>query len=248
MTATIVEARGAPRMAAAPGRKLTMVLLVACAAVLGLATLRLALVTAATPEGLWLVEYPPLLPEPGTVDAAVVDRARWVARFVSDPRLDTALLAPCTDARASARAAGDLVALQAATAECLVRVAAALDHAPLAGELWLQKALLQFELGDFPGFEDSLRLSYETAPREGWVAARRAPLGVTAHGALPEDLKALVMGDLALLLTHKTLADSFVARFVADEGFRERAMPLIEQLPAADQETFLGFVSAAGGR
>jgi hypothetical protein len=225
-----------------------MVLLVACAAVLGLATLRLALVTAATPRGLWLVEYPPLLPEPGTVEAATIDRARWVGRLVSDPRLGTALLAPCTDARAAARAADDLVALQAATTECLVRIDEALDHAPLSGELWLQKALLQFELGDFPGFENSLRLSFETAPREGWIAARRAPLGVMAHGGLPDDLKALVMGDLALLLTHKSLADSFVARFVADETFREKALPLVEQLPAADQETFLGFVSAAGGR
>lgn len=248
MTATIAEAPAPRRTSGTAGRKLTMVLLVACAAVLGLATLRLALVTAATPEGLWLVEYPPLLPEPGTVEGAVVDRARWAARFVTDPRLDTALLSPCTDARASARAASDLVALQAATAECLVRIDDALERAPLAGELWLQKALLQFELGDFPGFEDSLRLSYETAPREGWIAARRAPLGVTAHGALPEDLKALVMGDLALLLTHKTLADSFAARFVADEGFRDEALPLIEQLSAAEQETFLGFVSAASGR
>lgn len=225
-----------------------MALLVACAAVLGVATLRLALVTAATPERLWLVESPPLVPEPGSVDAAAVDRARWVARFVSDPRLRTARLAPCVDARATARGDGDLIALQAATSECLARVEDALDSAPLSGELWLQKALLQFELGDFPGFEASLRLSYGTAPREGWVAARRAPLGVAAYGGLPENLKTLVMGDLALLLTHKTLADSFVARFVADEAFRERALPLIEQLPPADQETFLGFVSAASGR
>ena len=210
--------------------------------------MRLALVTAATPPALWLVEYPPLLPTPGLVDEEISDRARRVSEYLSDPRLATALLGPCTDARAAAEQAGDLVALQAATRACLDLVDEAIANAPFSGELWLQKAFLQSVFGDVSGFEDSLRASYRTAPREGWVAARRAPLGVTSYGRLPEDLRPLVMNDLALLLTHKSLADSFVARFVADERFRAVALPLIEALPAADQETFLGFVSAAGGR
>ena len=248
MTHTTVDAGDGPAIGAAPGRTLSLVLLAACAAVLGLATVRLAMVTAATPPALWLVEYAPLLPEPGSVRTETSARANWMSRFVSDPRLGTARLAPCSDARAAAGDAGDLVARQAATRSCLALVEAVLDTAPLSGELWLQKALLQFELGDFPGFEDSLRLSFHTAPREGWVAARRAPLGVATHAELPDDLKPLVMGDLALLLSHKSLADSFVARFVADAGFREQALPLIEALPEAEQETFVGFVSAAGGR
>lgn len=235
-------------MRAAHGRTLSLVLLVGCAVVLGIATVRLAMVTAATPSNLWLVEQPALLPAVGTVAIETSDRARWASRFVADPRLATALLGPCTDASAAARVSGDLVALQAATQSCLGIVEESLALAPLSGELWLQKALLQFSLGDFPGFEESLRFSYRTAPREGWVAARRAPLGVTTHAQLPDDLKAAVMGDLALLLTHKSLADAFVARFVADEGFREQALPLIEALPEAEQETFVGFVSAAGGR
>jgi hypothetical protein len=233
---------------ASRGRIVSLLLLAFCALVLAAGTARLAVVTAATPSGLWLVEYPPLLPAAGTVDAATSDRARWVSRYLADPRLATALLGPCTDARGAAEQSGDLLALQAATQACFVLVEEALVSAPLAGELWLQKALLQFALGDFPGFEESLRASYRTAPREGWIAARRAPLGVTTFEQLPADLKPLVMGDLALLLTHKSLADSFVALFVADEGFRSLALPLVEALPAADQETFLGFVSAAGGR
>ena len=248
MTHTTVDAGDGPAISDAPGRRLSLVLLAVCAAVLGLATVRLAMVTAATPPPLWLVEYAPLLPEPGSVSAETSARAQGMSRFVSDPRLATARLAPCIDARAAAGEAGDLVARQAATRACLGLVEALLATAPLSGELWLQKALFRFELGDFAGFEDSLRLSYRTAPREGWVAARRAPLGVATHAALPDDLKALVMGDLALLLSHQSLAASFVARFVADADFREQALPLIEALPEAEQETFVGFVSAAGGR
>ena len=246
MTPTTADAVAGESRPGGFARAASFVLMALCAFALLAGSLRLALVVAGTPSALWLVEYPSLLPQPGLVSDAEHERAARASDYVADPHLVTALLGPCTDARAEAVASGDFPALQAASRDCVAVIDRALAEAPLSGELWLQRAALQFQLGDCPAFTESLRASYQTAPREGWIAVRRAIAALPAFDALPSDLQALVEDDLRLLLGHKSLADPFVAEFVSSPVFREQALPVIERLPAADQETFLGFVHAAG--
>ena len=64
-------------------RALSLTLLLLCAVVLLAGSLRVALVVAGTPPGLWFVEYPSLVPQPGSVSETTHERAVWASDYVS---------------------------------------------------------------------------------------------------------------------------------------------------------------------
>jgi tetratricopeptide (TPR) repeat protein len=210
-----------------------------------LTSARLALVVSATPQSLWLSEYPLLtVPAGRPVDAATVDRAERVSRLISDSHLVTARLAPCRSTREAARIAAVVEDFDNATTDCLRAIDAGLAADPASGELWYARSQLLFDLGRLDEFVDSLRRSYRSAPREGWIISSRAVLGVSALPLLPEDLRADVRNDVDLALSDYRLADGLIAAVVADPKFRALALPIVEDLSADRQEWFLQRVRA----
>jgi hypothetical protein len=209
------------------------------------ATARLALVVRSTPASHWLVEIP-VLADPGIVDRRLTERAEWTAGIVSDPALVTARLAPCRAAMDVALEKRDFPSLDAATNACVAIVEEALAANPVSGELWLERARLLLNGGQYhEPLLDSLRRSFEVARHEGWIASDRVPIGIRVYQLLPDDLRADLHDDVRLVLTDYRLADPMIRSVLASATFRETAVSILEQLSPAEKQTFLDLVKQA---
>src|SRR5947209_5684107 len=156
-------------------------------AVMGLiATLRLAAVVAATPARLWLVEYPRLVDLSAPPPQSVSERADALAQYLRDAALFSARAKACAHINDLPR-----------VPPCLAVIDDALRASPSSGELWLFRArvVLQSSGLDEP-FLFALRRSYQSAPREGWIAAERVVLGLRLYPLLPPDLQRRAESDL----------------------------------------------------
>jgi hypothetical protein len=208
------------------------------AAIGGIACLRLAAVVSATPSVTWLPELNALVRPRLAVGERTRARAALVDRFIADPTLMLALFPGC-GAGAASPSAGD----GAAAPRCLDVIEATLQEAPWSGELWYAKALYLARAGEgeAPLFE-ALRMSWRTAPKEGWVAGGRVLLALRLYPTLPEDLRARASEDLALILEYDQYSDPLVTSYAADQSLRTTAQPALEKLSPLQLKKFIDIV------
>lgn len=194
------------------------------------ATVRLAAVVAATPERLWLVEYPRFVDFAQPASAAVRLRADAVAEYITDPSLFHARQTVCANAfQAPASdngASGDVIDA------CLRVIDEALMGNPASGELWLLRAnvLLRAEGIGEPVF-DALRHSYQSTPREGWIAAERIVLGLRLYPLFPSDLQTGVASDLEIVLADRQLAQPLIDAYPDEFALRKASGEALRLLP-----------------
>ena len=122
----------------------------------------------------------------------------------------------------------------------------ALRASPASSELWLFKASQYAAAGNF-GEEmmKSLRNSYRTAPREGWIASQRVLLGLRLFPALAPDLQASVSADLRLVLDYPQLSQPLVNAYATDSSLRAAAFAPLHALPTDALQHFVSLVRAA---
>lgn len=188
---------------------------------------RLALTVAATPTEWWLSEFQPISTSerPAATTGWPVRAAEWI----DDPAIARALIGNCVDQST------------VPDADTRERCGAAIDYAlaiqPTSSELWLARARLlsnQGILGE--EFAEALRNSYTTGMREGWIAAERLPFALRRRQFLPEDFVDAMGGDVALVLTNRSLAGPLIASYIADPFLREETWDVIERFATLDQQ------------
>ena len=88
-------------------------------------------------------------------------------------------------------------------------------------------------------FFESLRKSFEAAPREGWIAAQRLPFLLRHAERLPPDLTDVMTADLGLFLGDWDLAAPLASAYVADPFFRDSTWAFVEQHASLEQQQWL---------
>lgn len=198
-------------------------------------SLRLGVVVASVPRDLWLVESPALVQPGRAEDAGLKIRAEQAAQLVDDPFLTVARLPGCavpTGARPDVTA-------------CLTVIDEALATAPLSGELWLARARMLLQSGDRgPSFRQALSNAYAAGPREGWLAAQRALLGLQIFSVLPKSLQDQVVADLELVIASDTLSPTLVSAYLRNPLFSQNLLAVLDRLPLPTQRRFLAAVEA----
>jgi hypothetical protein len=225
-------ARRFPNRAA---RAFALAILIGATLVTAFASFRLAAVVSALPPATWFDQVP-LAVDPGhDDDPQTARRAAAVANVIADPLLFGPQAAVC-----DSRADDDLAA-------CDRLLAAALAAAPASGNLWLFKArVLAFNGRYDEPMLTALRNSYRFAPREGWIAAERAVLGLTVYPLLPADLRSDVVADLHLLLSLPgRFAAPVAAAYAANEHLRTAGADALHLLSADDLNRFVARVRTA---
>lgn len=211
-------------------------------AALGLAiglvsTFRLGAVVAAMPAS-QIFDEPLRLVVPGaTVGPGAARRAEAIAARIDDPALLRARLQVC-------RSPEDGGAID--RERCLRAIDDALTAAPVSGELWLFRAKMLAASG-VPGeaFFQSLRNSFLTAPREGWIASERVMLELRLYPLLPQDLREQTRSDLLLVMGHGNLSRLLAETYAADLAMRNAGAEALRSLPADVLYDFVGMARNA---
>ncbi len=130
-----------------------------------------------------------------------------------------------------------------ARAEQAVR--ASLRLMPTDGFLWFALAWLSKRRN---GYDDTvaaeLRMSYATAPHEGWIASYRSAMSVPLLMSLPDDLRHRVLREFSDLISSGYAA--IAADILVGPGWGERAQLLddLGDVPAAKRQAFATEVEA----
>jgi hypothetical protein len=227
-------------MPAVSARAITVLMSVIGLVVGVTATLRMAVVLAATPPSVWLAEFPPLVGGAIGTNPGVPLRAERIAQSINDPALVRSRLAAC-EAAGKGGEGGSTPATS-----CLAVLDAGLRAAPASGELWLTKADLLLRTEGFgPSVIAALRQSYSAARREGWIASSRVVFGLKLFPLLPDDLKTAAAGDLVLVLNYPVHARALMRAYVDDTALRQAAAPALEQLSPSLVDKFVRAVRSA---
>jgi hypothetical protein len=102
-------------------------------------------------------------------------------------------------------------------------------HEPL---FWF--ALFWFEVarsGIEPSSYARLRLSYDLAPREGWIMRKRSRLMLPLLNTVQADVRPLVLEEFLVMLQGGLLPDAVEAFKNSDPGVREQVLPSLAKLP-----------------
>ncbi len=210
------------------GRRAFMVLSLGIAIVGGFLGARLLLVNMATPSDIWLSEFTPMVAAGNTGIASAIADA--LSPIVRDPALVRTRLMECS-ARDVPRGEAD---------PCLAIVEEGLAILPTSAELWLERARILASDGSFDErFFESLRKSFEAAPREGWIAAQRLPFLLRHAERLPPDLTDVMTADLGMILGDWDLAAPLASAYVADPFFRDSTWAFVEQHASLEQQQWL---------
>ena len=191
---------------------------------------RLAVVVAATPSDLWLTEFEPIAI---TQRAPVADH--WVeqaAEWISDPAIARALTGDCV--------AQSVTPNPDIRTRCMDAIDYGLAATPASSELWLAKARLLANQGVLDEkFAVALRNSYSTGTLEGWIASERLPFALRRRAFLPSDLADDIGGDVALVLSNRSLAGPLIQTYIADPFLRDTTWEIIEKYATLDQQEAL---------
>ena len=131
------------------------------------------------------------------------------------------------------------------TARAEQAVRTALRVTPTDGFLWFGLAwLLKHRDGYTDEVGTALRLSYETAPHEGWVAAHRNAMTVSLLPSLPDALKARVLQEFVDLVASGYAPTA--AAIVTGPGWAERDALLcnLSHVPRSKLELFANELEA----
>ena len=127
-------------------------------------------------------------------------------------------------------------------------VRTALTVAPTDSFLWFSRSWLAVTSYQSPAsIRSSLSLSYRTGAHEGWIASRRALLGLLAYPILDHPLQSSVVGELQDLMQ----SDQFVP--VVAEGlmgpaakFRDQLLPAFAGSPENSRKKLYAYLTEAG--
>jgi hypothetical protein len=207
-----------------------------CLAVGVFATGRLGIAVMATPRPLLLVEPVRYVEASVRADPATVARADAAAAILNDAGLIRARVEHC---RAEEGQAVD-------AAKCLAVVDDALRAAPSSGELWLLRASLLTQFGEFGApLHVALRNSFAVAPLEGWIAVPRLALELRLYPVLPADLKEQARAELGAVLADPAQAHILAASYARDPAMRDAGKPAFDGMPPELVARFAAFVRDA---
>lgn len=193
-------------------RRAVLVMTLISMAVGTVAIVRLGISVAASPRSLILVE-PVRYVEPSVrADPATVARADAAASMVDDAGLIRSRIEHCRAAEGKA-----IVPMR-----CLAVVDDALRASPASGELWLLRATLLAQFGEFGDpLRVALRNSFEAAPLEGWIVVPRLGLELRLYPVLPADLREQARTDLGGVLADPVQAHALAAGYAHDPAMRD---------------------------
>jgi hypothetical protein len=226
-------------------RNIVLALTVIGASIVLLATGRLGAVIVATPDQLWLNEFPRLVSFSDAASPVVQSRAALVSQYLNDPALFYSSIDRCASAQGSETRPANSAATDR-TRDCLAAIDVALRANPSSGELWLLKATVLIRTGDLGAdMIDALRGSYRTTPREGWIASERVLVGLRLYPLLPADIRNQVAADLRIVLTEAALAQPLIDAYPRDLALRRAAKDALNTLPSDLLEKFVRLVSSS---
>ncbi len=192
-------------------------------------------VEIATPRALWLEEY--RLFNPSNADKYVLGPAGLrMARLLPEPGV-YGRYADCEAARRRAMAAGDWTAASASAAECLGAIEAALQDMPASTALWFHRARLLAAYGpDDARVDDSLRMSYRTGPREGWIMPARLLFALRRWEQMPDDLRRTAGLDVTVMLQEWSLRRELARIYWSQPAIRDALAELVENKATPEQK------------
>jgi hypothetical protein len=199
-------------------------------------------VEVATPRALWLEEY--RLFNPSNADKYVLDALGLrLASLLPGPGV-YGRYAECENARRRALAAGNWTAASASAAECLRAIEAALQEMPASTALWFHRARLLATNGrDAAAADESLRMSYRTGPREGWIMPARLLFALRRWEQMPEDLRRMAGLDVTVMLQNWSLKRALARTYWSNPAIREVLTELVEEKATSEQKNdFASFV------
>lgn len=131
---------------------------------------------------------------------------------------------------------------------CLEAADAITRRNPSSSYAWYVGALAAERLGDLAGMNARLQQSQQTGASEQWIAELRVPLAETHADHLTPEVRAAIDQDIRMLVDSTRGIASIAARYVAEEGFRERVTAIVETMPESDQRRFVSRVRSAAGQ
>jgi hypothetical protein len=208
-----------------------------------LSGLRLLAVEIGVPPGLWLTEV--RMFEPSRAALPVLSQAHFqlLENSLGDSQLLFAAYAFCQADIQAARRAGDFPALQLARQSCLQVLNKYVAMTPVMPGAWLERARLLDALGqDRTAVGNSLRMSYLTGRREGWVIPDRIEFALHNQADLPADLQTELRNEIALMTRSWILARALADLYVRRPEYKDQIAEIVDT--EADEAGKNRFVAA----
>jgi hypothetical protein len=199
-------------------------------------------VEIATPRALWLEEY--RLFNPSNASKYVLGPVGLrMANLLPEPGV-YGRYADCEAARRRAMAAGNWTAASATAADCLRAIEAALREMPASTALWYHRArLLAASAADDIGVDDSLRMSYRTGAREGWIMPARLLFALRRWEQMPEDLRRTAALDVTVMLQSWDLRRELARTYWSQPAIRDVLSELVDERATREQKNdFAGMI------
>jgi hypothetical protein len=220
----------------ARARRAILVMTLICMAAGTVAVVRLGVSVAASPRSLLLVEPVRYIEPAVRADPATVARGDAAASMVDDAGLIRSRIEHC---RADEAKAVDPL-------KCLAVVDDALRASPASGELWLLRATLLAQFGEFGDpLRVALRNSFKAAPLEGWIVVPRLVLELRLYPVLPAELREQARTDLGGVLADPVQAHALAATYARDPAMRDAGKPAFDEIPPELVTRFAAFVRDA---
>jgi hypothetical protein len=243
-TAAIIDRSSQRRRNTSSARQLVLVTVIVGIAISAAASVRVAVVTLATPSISWLDGYAALLDPDVKISSETQRFARKVSSLISDVSLIRGLQWVCFGSEGTSGPPNE--AQRKDDAACLIQVDAALRAAPASGELWLFKASMLASRGDFgEPMMNALRNSYRTSLAEGWIASERVILGLRLYPALAPDLQSFARSDLELVLRYAPLSQPLADAYASDATLRNASSAPLRELSEDALRRFVEMVQLA---
>ena len=192
-------------------------------------------VEIATPRALWLEEY--RLFNPSNAGKYVLGPAGLrMANLLPEPGV-YGHYADCEAAKRRAMAAGKWTAASATAADCLRAIEAALREMPASTALWFHRARLLAASGpDAIGVDDSLRMSYRTGAREGWIMPARLLFALRRWEQMPDDLRRTAALDVTVMLQSWDLRRELARTYWSQPAIRDVLTELVDEKATPEQK------------
>ena len=201
--------------------RLSLILAGVLSALLILGVVRLAVLAWGTPTSFWVGEGQALVSEDADFSTKEIARSESAYRYVKSLAFFPARYGDCARWPDATRTVD----------RCLELLDDALAHSPAASELWIEKARLSLLSGRQTEVQTALLNSHATAPREGWLAFRRARLLLSTQMSLSESLEETLRDDVNVVLRSRKLSTALAWYFATDAVSRSNLLPLLEESP-----------------
>jgi hypothetical protein len=192
------------------------------------------------------------------IEKEALPDADYLARFVGSKGLDRAS-SDCGDSFTRASLTVNLAALDAATKALDVSLADAaetnairaaehrLECNPLDGNAWLHYAMLEARgKGPVASVVDALRVSYWTAPSEGWIIVPRLTFATNLTLAGVTGFEMEYLDDLRRFASFESTSQVASAFVAVASKLRVQMRPLIDAQPQARRRAIVAEIDRLG--